>query len=281
MEEVNYCLCGCGEIATAKGKRFVIGHSKNLKNQIPPKCKCGCGGDTNFDKWINRWNDYIAGHSLKNKSQEHINKIAESGKKRVGDLNSFFGRKHTEESKEKMSKKKTGVPNPKNQGENHPFYGRKLSDEDKERLRAACLGRKHTDEEREKIRKANTGKKHSKETKKKLSESAKKRTGDKNSNWRGGINKLTNAIRNCEKYNYWKVGVFIRDDHSCQKCGSKKETEAHHIVHFNTIMINHNIQTLEEALNTQELWNVDNGITLCKKCHKLEHKTKDQHDTTP
>jgi len=31
------------------------------------------------------------------------------------------------------------------------------------------------------------------------------------------------------------------------------------------------INSLEEALNCEELWNVNNGRTLCRKCH---NKTK-------
>jgi hypothetical protein len=40
---------------------------------------------------------------------------------------------------------------------------------------------------------------------------------------------------------------------------------------FSKIMEDNNIKTLEEALICGELWNINNGITYCKKCHKQKH----------
>lgn len=33
-----------------------------------------------------------------------------------------------------------------------------------------------------------------------------------------------------------------------------------------------NIKTLEESIYCDELWNINNGITLCIECHKKTHK---------
>jgi group I intron endonuclease len=75
-------------------------------------------------------------------NEETRRKMSESHK---GKLNSFYGKHHTNETKQKFSKDRKG----KNLGESNPFYG----------------------------------KSHSEETKKKLSEQASTRTGDKNPNY--------------------------------------------------------------------------------------------------
>lgn len=56
----------------------------------------------------------------------------------------------------------------------------------------------------------------------------------------------------------WKNNVHIRDNYTCQKCGSKEKLHAHHIIPF----------SLDESLR----YEITNGITLCEKCHKKEHK---------
>lgn len=47
---------------------------------------------------------------------------------------------------------------------------------------------------------------------------------------------------------------------------------AHHWKEFAKIIEENNITTLEEAIDCEELWNINNGITLCKECHKELHK---------
>ena len=52
----------------------------------------------------------------------------------------------------------------------------------------------------------------------------------------------------------------------CNVRGGK--LEAHHIKALSELINENNIKTLEEALDCQELWNINNGQTLCKECHK-------------
>ncbi len=100
---------------------------------------------------------------------------------------------------------------------------------------------------------------------------------EKHYNWKGGITLLTKQIRSCFKYRQWRSDVFTKDDFTCQKCFMKSGVgmivylEAHHEKEFNKIIEEHKIRTLEEALNCEELWNINNGETLCDKCH---NKTK-------
>lgn len=97
-------------------------------------------------------------------------------------------------------------------------------------------------------------------------------SGENNNNWKGGITPLSNVIRHCSKYLNWRTSVFQRDDFTCQHCNQVgRKLRAHHIKRFSVILEEFNITTLEEAQTCVELWDTNNGITLCKKCHKKEH----------
>lgn len=67
--------------------------------------------------------------------------------------------------------------------------------------------------------------------------------------------------RHCKKYIDWRNEVFKRDAYTCKKCGQHGGTlNAHHIKLFSKY------KNLRYDLN--------NGITLCEECHKLEHKNR-------
>ena len=132
--------------------------------------------------------------------------------------------------------------------------------------------RKKISEARKKI----IGWKHSEETKEKMSKSASTprpwMRGNKNPAWRGGITSLVRLIRHTYKYRQWRSDIFTRDDFKCQICGGKGILEAHHIKGFIDILKENNINTLEDAEKCEELWNINNGETLCQKCHLAERK---------
>jgi len=98
--------------------------------------------------------------------------------------------------------------------------------------------------------------------------------GDKNPAWKGGITPLNERIRHSYKNRQWISDVFTRDNYICQKCGydGGRILEAHHIKLFSFIMDKYKIRTYKDAMSCNELWNINNGITLCKKCHILVHK---------
>lgn len=128
------------------------------------------------------------------------------------------------------------------------------------------LGKKQTDEAKEKISKALNDRKLSEQHKLNMSLS---RRGEKSSNWKGGRTTLVKQIRKNYKYRQWRDDVFMRDDFTCQECGHRGILNAHHIKSFSIILEEYEITTLEEALLCNELWNINNGITLCEECHKL------------
>ena len=67
--------------------------------------------------------------------------------------------------------------------------------------------------------------------------------------------------RKSNEYYLWRKSVFKRDNYTCQRCGdnSGSNLNAHHIINY---MENEDLRT-----------DLDNGITLCKTCHKLFHDT--------
>ena len=44
--------------------------------------------------------------------------------------------------------------------------------------------------------------------------------------------------------------------------------EVHYAKTFDDICKENNIYTIEQALACKELWNLDNGISICYNCHK-------------
>jgi 5-methylcytosine-specific restriction endonuclease McrA len=77
-------------------------------------------------------------------------------------------------------------------------------------------------------------------------------------------------LRESHDYKDWRKTIFERDDYTCQHCGKKGGyLEVHHIKGFSEILKLYNIQTYEEAISCKELWDVDNGITYCRKCHDI------------
>jgi 5-methylcytosine-specific restriction endonuclease McrA len=83
---------------------------------------------------------------------------------------------------------------------------------------------------------------------------------------------LLMAIRQTPQYRIWKSDVFTRDNHTCQECFKRGgDIHAHHINPFSLIIIENNIKTIEDGIRCEELWNINNGKTLCKHCHMKLH----------
>ncbi len=96
--------------------------------------------------------------------------------------------------------------------------------------------------------------------------------GENSGHWKGGITPLIKLIRGCFKSKAWIIEVFKRDNYTCQKCGIiGGRLVAHHIKPFNIIFKENNIKSLIEAFYCNELWDLDNGESLCVKCHKENH----------
>jgi 5-methylcytosine-specific restriction endonuclease McrA len=95
-------------------------------------------------------------------------------------------------------------------------------------------------------------------------------SGENNYGWKGGVTLLNEKVRKCLLYRKWRTSVFKRDSYSCQICNQIGGIlRVHHKKSFSLIM--ENVSSLEEALSCMELWDMNNGITYCYKCHEEEH----------
>lgn len=84
----------------------------------------------------------------------------------------------------------------------------------------------------------------------------------------GGYRELKKSIRNSFLYRQWRSDVFLRDDFTCQDCMEKGgRLEAHHIRQLVDILRSNNIRSKEDIVGCAELWDINNGLTLCVDCH--------------
>ena len=103
--------------------------------------------------------------------------------------------------------------------------------------------------------------------KKKIIHNPFNKSKENNPNWKGGIKPLNLIIRSSKEYKNWREEIFKRDNYTCQHCGAKSKKnnyiriEAHHIKPFATF--------------PELRFVIDNGLTLCKKCHSKEPKGKE------
>ena len=92
--------------------------------------------------------------------------------------------------------------------------------------------------------------------------------------WKGGISDLRDLIRHSFKYRQWRSDCFTRDDFTCQECharsgnGKRVDLNVDHIKLFALILKENNIKSAEDANSCEELWNINNGRTLCVDCHR-------------
>ena len=202
------------------------------------------------------------------------NKISIANKgKFIGTKNPFFGKHHTEEAKEKnrlahLGHKKSEETLKKM---SLAMRGKRLSEETKKKLSLARKGKPswHKGRKRPNISKKHLGKKLSEETKIKLSIAHK---GERSRFWKGGITLVNHGFRkvlmNSSPYKQWRNNIFERDDFTCQECSQKGgKLNADHINPFSVIIQENKIKTFKQALKCEELWDINNGRTLCVPCH--------------
>jgi 5-methylcytosine-specific restriction endonuclease McrA len=179
----------------------------------------------------------------------------------------------TEEWKKKQRERQRSIWDNKESREKRERILRTEEYRNKQRLKS--IGRKHSESSKKKISDSLKNKPKSQEHKNKLSEYygekaswfGRKHTkqelekmrnaqlGSKCYNWKGGITPINHMARRTFYYRTWRESVFKRDKYTCQKCSSVGGIlNAHHILKFSS---------------HPEL---DNGITLCKKCHIDVHK---------
>lgn len=161
---------------------------------------------------------------------------------------------------------------------NHKYWEwKERSNDTKRKLSEARKGKKHSEETKEKMRIARAKRKSSWMLWKKQSEESKRKISnalkwEKCYKWEWWVSEENNIIRHWVDMKIWRNKVFIRDNYTCLKCNQVWKTlNAHHILNYS---------------NNEDLrFDINNWITLCKKCHILFHKinwktnnTKEQLD---
>lgn len=140
------------------------------------------------------------------------------------------GRKHTEESRKKMSKAQSGSK--------HHLFGTTRSLETRLKMSLSAKGKPKSYESKKRMSAAKIG----------------KYIGEKHPNWQGGITKENVRIRNSREYKLWRTAVFERDNYTCVQCGERGVyLNADHIKPF--------------ALFPELRFELSNGRTLCIPCH--------------
>ena len=120
---------------------------------------------------------------------------------------------------------------------------------------------RHTEEAKRKVGLASKGNKYrlgTKQTEEWKRKNGERMRGERNPRW---IKDRTIAmekhrLRGTQEWTTWRSAVFERDMYTCQECGdSGVYLEPHHITPL--------------KVDIKKVFDVNNGITLCRPCHKL------------
>ncbi|GAG25756.1 unnamed protein product, partial [marine sediment metagenome] len=104
--------------------------------------------------------------------------------------------------------------------------------------------------------------------------------GKKASSWIDGRNSLNENLRKSSKFAEWRNKIFKKDNYTCQCCKKRGfKINAHHIRSFSQLVKIFKIKTSKEGRECRELWDIENGIILCKNCHLLFHKIYKNNNT--
>ena len=97
--------------------------------------------------------------------------------------------------------------------------------------------------------------------------SQKARKNEKSNFWKGGATKENKKLRSSARFRRWRDAVYKRDDYTCVFCGKRGgRLNPDHIKKF--------------ADFPDLRFNVDNGRTLCEKCHKGTDTYGNNHPKT-
>ena len=176
-----------------------------------------------------------------------------------------------------------------------PKKGYKITEQHRQNLKKSHMGqisynkgRKFTEKHRENLSKSHAGLIMGDDARKNLSISVKK-------SWEKPERRITKKrkrtsyvdtyrdIRHSALYYEWRKKVFLRDAFICKLCGKAGgDLNAHHknkTFKELTIDMSNNLPLMslyDASIIYTPLWDVENGITLCKKCHMEIHKRRNK-----
>src|SRR3990167_2405522 len=196
-------------------------------------------------------------------------KLSEETRKKMSDYNkkigrippSWLGKKHSAETKKKISEIKKG---------------KNMSEESKKKMSESKKGIRLSETAFHAFIKKMKGKTYKEIYGENWKKEIEKRRLTHIKNW---DNKGRKTDFQRPKHNLWIYSNFVkkvleRDNWTCVWCGAKSGNgkaivlNADHIKPFAVIIRENGIKTMKEARNCKELWDIDNGRTLCIDCHK-------------
>ncbi len=244
-EEEAGCRCGCGQIV-ARGKQFISGHNLRVivktdlhKNNLRQAIK----GVWDLGK---RTRIPVGSKRIRN-GVEQIRVKSENGWIYWIANNPDALRRHNKQCHKPNQSDKQLID--KYNGDWH-----KLTTKQRYRLRQKGIDIPNYYGHHLK------GKPKSIEHRQKIAEGHRKYPFDK----RAIESKAKNRVRRSAEYRGWRTSIFEKDNYTCQECGAKNGNgktiylEAHHIKSY----------TYFPGLR----FDVENGLTLCKGCHKRVNK---------
>jgi hypothetical protein len=151
-------------------------------------------------------------------------------------------------------KYQAGIKNrPDNSGENNPMFGKKLSEKTRAKMSASRTGK----------------------------------VGENATAWKGGKDSVYRRVKAAVFRRFtWGQRVLDKDDNKCVKCSSTNKLDAHHIIPFKTIFDEYKLpqelsreEQIEWYLSQAKIIDAElnNGMTLCRECHKKEHTNWGSH----
>ena len=244
---------GCKLLTT---KEEYEGNGMNTDSKLEIKCKCGKTFLKSF-------------HNFKSQNQRHCKGC---GKKEISEAHKgrkspFYGKHHTEETKNKMSETR--------KGKHHTEETRKKLSETRKGKKHHFYGKHHTEEAKNKMSEAHRGEKHP--------------------GWKGGISKISSHLR--EYIKPWNKDSMKYSDYK-SVISEKPFKHIHHVnKNFSEILeLTFKISNIEiketiEEYTSEELEKLEKiclmlhcffgpGVCLTEEEHKLFHKIYGNHDNT-
>ena len=108
------------------------------------------------------------------------------------------------------------------------------------------------------------------------------RKGKKNPNWKGGISPIKELIHSLKEYKEWKIKLLKKYNFICQDCFKRGgKLDVHHFPKSYSELVKEFLNKynqfspiedketlLKLSINYEPFWDINNGIILCRKCHK-------------
>lgn len=104
--------------------------------------------------------------------------------------------------------------------------------------------------------------------------------GENNHNWNNGISSLLRSVRNSSENHQWRKSVLINGENVCKVCSDGSVLNVHHLYPLMKLLQENNINLPSQAKKCKKLFDVKNGVVLCKEHHNQFHKKYGIHNFT-